>query len=136
MLRTARNHDRREASRRFALPDTGPSLTIQSQKDEADINVLVQRFGVTGGIPVSQRVPLDIDIDEVIDYKSAMDFMIGAQQSFNSLPAIVRAEFQNDPAAFLDFAEKEENLPKLREWGLAPKLAVAASEEPPAGGDS
>lgn len=119
-LRSARNYDANEASRVSGLACDDKSLAVQSQKAQSDINVIVKRFGLTGEIPVSQRVPITMDIDEVMDYRTCLDFVRRAQASFDSLPSAVRARFQNDAAAFCDFAEDAANLPQLREWGLAP----------------
>lgn len=62
-VRSAYNYDRRAASRRTAtdcsIVPEGDVVepTIQSAKDECDINVLVRRFGVTGVINGIQPPP-------------------------------------------------------------------------------
>lgn len=111
-----------------------PSLAIQSQKEEADINVIVERFGITGEVPVTSRVPfpVEVDLDEVLDYRTCMDALNRAQASFMSLPAKVRATFGNDPVAFAEYASDPQNLNKLREWGLAPKAPAEPSAPSPA----
>lgn len=120
------NYDVDKASVEAGLLCEDESKAVQSQRDDADINTIVRRFGLTGEIPVDKRIPLDVDIDEVMDYKSALDFIIAADKSFMSLPAQVRSSFANNPAAFVEFAGDPQNLPQLREWGLAP----AAAPEP------
>lgn len=126
--RATGNYDPDEASAESGLLCEDASLTIQSQREDADINVLVKRFGVTGELPMSQRVPLNLDVDEVLDYKICMDYVRAAQSSFLSLPADVRASFDNDAARFVAFAEDRKNLEKLREWGLAPKAGASEIE--------
>lgn len=115
-------YDADEASIEAGLACEDPTLTIQSQAAEADINTIVKRFNITGEIPVSRRepFPIDVDFDEPLDYRSLLDAQRRAVASFNSLPAQVRDTFAHDPQAFVDFATAPENLPKLREWGLAP----------------
>lgn len=108
-----------EVSEETGLRCEDKSLAIQSQKEDADINTIVRRFGVTGELPVSQRVPLQVDVDELLDYRQCMDFVRMADASFASLPAEVRNKFENNAAAFVAFASDRENLPQLREWGLA-----------------
>lgn len=131
-VRSARNYDRRAASKAAALYCADKSLAVQSQREAADINVIVKRFGVTGELPVSQRVPLILDIDEVIDYRTCMDYLLRARNSFDSLPARVRERFANDPGAFVTWAEDPANLEELRELGMAPKKAPEAPPAPPA----
>lgn len=116
--------------KRVALFCEDPSLTIQSQRDEADINKIVRDFGVTGRLPASARVPEYGDFTGISDYRSAVEAVRAAEDSFMELPSAVRSEFQNDPGAFADFCLDPSNLPKLREWGLAP--TPAAPPEKPA----
>lgn len=124
--RAAGLYDSDAVSDETALLCEDPSLAIQSQAEEADINVIVRRFGITGEIPISQRspFPLEVDFDEVLDYRTAMDAMLRARRSFESLPAEVRSRFASDPVRFADWAVDPENLPELRKLGLAPPAAV------------
>lgn len=97
-----------------------PSKAIQSQADEADINVIVRRFGITGQLPSVAVPPTYADFtDGVTDYREAMDLILAANRSFMALPAEVRKRFDNDAALFLDFAENPANLDELRKMGLA-----------------
>lgn len=118
--------------------DTGllckdPSLAIQSQAQDADINVIVERFKITGEVPVHQRhaFPIETDIDEVLDYRACMDAINAANRAFMDLPAKVRSTFSNDPIVFADFASDPKNLDQLREWGLAPPAPAPVLEAPP-----
>lgn len=95
------------------------SLTVQSQRDEADINVLVKRFGVTGVVPQSVRVPSFGDFTGVNDYRTALDALNLARDSFRQMPSDVRARFHNDPARFVLFCSDSKNLDEMRKLGLA-----------------
>lgn len=107
------------------------SLAEQSEKDDADINVLLKRFGVTGQLPAANSIPIVTNGDFVaaMDCQGAMDMIRRATESFMDLPAEVRQEFNHDPARFVNFCSdeknREHNLSKLREWGLAVDAAVA-----------
>jgi len=103
-----------------------PSLAVQSQKDEADINVIVRNFGVTGRIPTGVRLPQYGDFNGVDDYRSAIEAVRLAEASFLQVPAEIRAKFDNDPQLFAEFVLKRDNLEQLREWGLAPKPPAPA----------
>lgn len=137
-VRSPYNYDVVAAADECCVKDFGPKLTLDSQKEEADINVILKRFGITGQLPTGVRVPTYGDFTEVRDYKSAMDAIALANSSFMEMPADIRAEFQNDPQRFVEFCSDEKNLPRMREIGLAvPKPAEPASSgvqgaEPPA----
>jgi len=109
-----------------------PSLAIQSQKDEADINVIVKNFGVTGHLPQAAVLPEYGDFDQVDDYRSAVEAVRAAEAAFLTIPSGIRERFHHDPQAFSEFCLKPDNLPQLREWGLAPTPAAAPAE--PSGG--
>lgn len=100
----------------------GPSATRQEFVDECDVNRLMAQYERTGVWPLrpTGAEPRYLDLSDVPDFQSAMQLMIDAEAAFMSLPATVRRDFDNDAGKFVAFAEDGENLPKLREWGLAP----------------
>lgn len=107
----------------------GASMTIQSAKDEADINVLVRRFGVTGVISGVERPPPLTEFQDTFDFRSALDAINAARRSFMELSADTRARFLNDPARFVDFCSARDengelvNGDEMRKMGLAlPKV--------------
>lgn len=138
-LRTPFNYDMNEVSDETGLKCEDISLTVQSEKDDADINVLVERFGLTGTMPVLQRIPLNADFQPAITYHEAMEQIRAADEIFASLPAQTRAEFDNDPGKFLDFTSNEKNRDKMKEMGLLKEepptpqpVAVRVISDPPA----
>lgn len=119
--RSARLRGRVRPLDRFSI-----SLTVQSGKEEADINTLVKRFGLTGQLPQNIRVPLTGDFTDAFDFRTAMDAIRLAETSFAAMPADVRRRFANDPSLFVDFATELSsdgktlaNLDELRKLGLA-----------------
>lgn len=141
-LRSENNYDRDAVSLETAMvddQDAFPSKTIQSGKDEADINIILKRFGVTGQLPpMSQRMPEYGDFTGITDFHSAMTIVRQAQEAFMELPAEVRSRFGNDPGAFINFASDPENLPELRKMGLAKEAelvqdAARTADVPPGG---
>lgn len=116
------SYDRAAVSEMTGLKCEDPSMAIQSQKDEADINTIVRNFGVTGQLPAAVKLPAYGDyLEAVSDYRSAIEAVRAAEDAFAAIPSDIRARFHHDPGAFADFCVKPENLPQLREWGLAPK---------------
>ena len=113
-----------------ALVCEDPSLTVQSDSVDADINVIVARFGITGKMPENVRLPQYGDFDGVTSYLDAMLVMERADKEFMSLPAEVRAKFDNDPSVFHDIAANPENIDYLRELGLAKAKEVDILPEP------
>lgn len=95
------------------------SLTVQSDMEDADINVIVRRFGVTGEFIGGVRVPSYADYDEVFDFRSAQQALLDARDSFMELPAQVRARFNNDPQSFLEFVVDPANVDEAVALGLA-----------------
>lgn len=110
-------------------------MTRQEFAEECDINVLMARYQKSGLLPQDpSRRPIYGDFTDMASYQEAQNILIAADEAFAALPAVVRREFENDPARFLEFAEKPENLDRLREWGLAEPLdpALEPVEPPPA----
>lgn len=117
-----------------------PSLAQQQFKDDVDINVLLERFKVTGQLPQGVRVPVYGDFTGVTDFQSAQKAVLEAQDAFMQLPAQLRNRFNNSPQAFLEFCSDEANLPEMRKLGLAvaekqvaAPAAGSGTEPPPAG---
>lgn len=96
-----------------------PSMTRQEFSADANINTIMERFKKTGMLPVNVQQPRYMDLTSTPNLQTAMNTMIEAEKSFMTLPAKVRKEFDNNPVKFVEFATNPENLPKLREWGLA-----------------
>lgn len=108
------------------LTEWDPSMTKQSERQEADINFIVQRYQKTGVL--RHRDTYDGDYGEfaAIDYHEAMNAVTAAQQMFESLPSSIRTRFHNDPGEFVNFVEAPENREELVKMRLARPTA-----EPP-----
>lgn len=131
-VRSAYNYDTDLASYESGLDCVEPSMTQQSFKDECDINTILERFNITGQIPVSPIDPQYGDFSGVTDYQSALNAVMAAQAGFDQLPAVVRQRFANDPAAFVDFCLDESNREEMVKLGLIIEKAVEAVESPKA----
>jgi hypothetical protein len=71
--------------------------------------------------------PVYYDFTEMPDtLLGYMQLMEQADNAFMTLPASVRREFDNDAAAFVDFASDPSNLEQMRDWGLAPPAPTPA----------
>lgn len=132
-IRSANNYDTHAASLSHAKRPAGEMITDQSGKDDADINVLVRRFGVTALASDVPMPPALADFStQVFDFHSSMNQIRAAEESFAALPAAVRSRFSNDPHLFVNFCSEVTedgtlaNLDEMRKFGLAvpPKPAT------------
>lgn len=131
-LRTEFNYDMNEASLEAGLKCEDPSLAQQQFQEESDINVLVERFGLTGEMPASPTVPQYGDFTGITDFQSAMNAVLVAQSQFMELPAKVRSRFDNDPQKLLEFVSDDSNREEARVLGLLKDVPVVdASPEAP-----
>lgn len=117
-LRTGFNYDRDAASEEAGLFCSDVSLTKQEFKDDADINVIVRRFNVTGQLPVGVHAPVFQDFEGVFDFQSAMNVVAEAESSFLSMPADVRYRFHNNPQEFVAFCSDDRNRAEAMKLGL------------------
>lgn len=116
---------------RVAKKFNAPSLTEQYHRDEIDTSVLVRRWMNTGIPPTHQRRDGWYGIVPAIDFHTAKNTVMRAEQSFNELPARIRAQFNNDPQSFLAFAGDEENQEELLEiLGPPPENLDEEYEDP------
>lgn len=99
----------------------GPGRTIQSAKEECDVNTIMAKYMKTGQLPdMIKKNPQYGDFSDAVDYQTAVNTVLFADEQFGALPAKVRSRFENDPAAFLEFATNPANLPEMQKMGLAP----------------
>jgi len=113
--------------------------------DACDVNKIVSRFQRTGVLThLARGVPQFLDVSEVGDYRTALENARAAEKYFMSLPAKVRAKFDNDPLRYLEVLQdpkgqellegiarevfpKERRKREERSRVSDPKPAVAAS---------
>lgn len=138
-VRNPYNYDKDEVSNNTGLECKDPTLTQQHMKDECDINIIVERFGVTGQLPVSPLEPTYGDFSGVSDYHTALNKINSTMDEFMALPAKIRARFSHDPYELVNFLMDEANRSEAIELGLingeyVAKVAtnVAGSTETPA----
>lgn len=105
---------------------TMPSLTVQDEKEESDINYIVNKYadGQKGVFTLdlgdsSQYAFLQFgDATLPGDYSTALELVSGVHEEFYSLPAKVRAKFGHDPMNFIDQLNNPETLKYLQLEGL------------------
>ena len=127
LFKTPYNHDREAASlaSSTAFPEIGKA--IQSQKDQADINVIVNQFLKTGELPPVSISPQFMHLED-LDFMQAMDIVNEGRRSFEQLPEKVRKQFDHNPGMFLAYVDHCLQTGDLAELG---SLGLAVSREPP-----
>lgn len=135
-LRTGFDDTNDVVSKNTGLTCKDPSLTRQSEAEDADINTIVRRFNLTGQLPTNIRVPLQEDFVDALTFQEAHNAIINAQQSFMAMPAEVRQRFDHNPAAFVEFCSNADNLPEMRQLGLAVSAIEPQQEKPNAKGQT
>jgi len=114
----------------LSFPDNSPH-TRQEYKDECDINNIMLQYQVTGEFfHLNETAPQYMDCTGD-DFRAAMDYVAGAFSMFEELPSKIRTQFDNDPAAFLDFCSHEKNRPELAAMGLLSPEATEIFNNPP-----
>lgn len=127
VVRTPYNYDVDQASVASALCcEEGSSLTQQQFREECDINTLIERFGLGYSMPENFRMPTYGDFSGINDYHDACNLIAEAGEQFDSLPAAIRARFNNRPHELMDFLDQESNREEAVKLGL-----VAAPPAPP-----
>lgn len=101
--------------------DPEQDKTKQSFKDECDINHIMKRVNATGVLQ-HQALGQPRYIDATgWDFQTSMEIIANARSLFESLPAEIRLEFQNDPRRFLEFADNPANAARLAQMGVERK---------------
>lgn len=112
-----------------------PSLTEQHHQEYCSIQNIVNRS--------KQGLPYQINpsahyasLEDVPDYFEAQIAIAHARQTFDSIPASIRAHFNNDLGSYLDFVTDEANYDAIADLGLSnahlkPPEAVSTPPTPP-----
>lgn len=106
-IRQPRAYDARGVCKRSAVDCShGRNLVQQQFRDEADVNTIVRRFGLTPQSRPVERQGVYGDFTGITDYESAVAAIERARRSFGALPPDVRERYGNDPGRFLDEASQ------------------------------
>lgn len=111
-------------------PESGRTDSVNAEK--MDVNYIVRQAQKNGFMPEPQHPQTFMDVSAIDDFQTAQNQVIAAEEAFMTIPATIRAEFENNPGKFLEFALNPENEEAMRDMGLLnPLPPVAVSDEPP-----
>lgn len=112
---------RSNGTKRVATPKSEePSLTQQQFKKDCDVNNIIAKYKKTGSVThIRNRVEgVYADLTNIPSYDEALQQIIHANNTFNELPALVRARFANDPQQLINFLQDPENVEESIKLGL------------------
>lgn len=109
-----------------------PSMTQQHHAADADINVLVKRFGITDGAipPAAPDTQYYGDFTDAPSFREALDRIHTAREHFQELPANLRSRFHNDPTELFAWVTDPANADRAVELGLLAKTPVQPTDPP------
>jgi phage internal scaffolding protein len=127
-VRTPYNFDRDLLSLETGLECPEPTKTLQSCKDDCDLNLIVDRMIKTGEQLPMASIQDYGDFTGAEDYHTLMNKLIDAQDAFSMLDAPIRERFNNDPGRLIDFLNVETNREEAIKLGLInqPEIPSAA----------
>ena len=101
---------------------SGKSMTMQSFRDECDINNIIARYETTGFLVdpmvASRRTPSFGDFSKLPDYMEAQNIIAVVGEIFAALPARIREMFNNNAADYCAYITNPDNLDKALELDL------------------
>ncbi len=110
----------------------GESMAKQSFKAECDINTILKKYDKNGIITHLNKYNGQYgDVTEAVDYQTALNTVMAAEEAFMSLPAEIRTRFKNDPHEFLQFANEPTNGEEMVKMGLAHERRPAPEPDEP-----
>lgn len=122
---------------KVGVEPVGASRARESAKEECDINLIMKKFENNGVVAHRNKFNGQYaDVSGAVSYNEALDIVRRADVAFMTLPAKVRAQFGNDPQAFLSFVGDGRNRDKAVAMGLVKpepgvvKAAVGAAITP------
>lgn len=110
-----------------------PSLTQPQFQAECDVNNILARYKNVDLIPATRREPPifgDFSDPAIADYHQAVNVIQGVGDLMQTLPAKVRARFNNDPTQILAFVANKDNQAEAEELGLLRPDYVSPTKPP------
>lgn len=101
-----------------------PSMTEQQFKDDADVNIIMNRHlnNSYSYDPFVRQNGIYADVSEIPDLMNAMETVVTAQTMFDHLPSNIRSRFGNSPVELLDFLKDPKNTQEAIKLGLMEEI--------------
>lgn len=103
-------------------PDLNPVKTVQSERDEADINKIIAKFQKGQNmVRINSKEPFYGDVTGLDGLADAYMKIQEAEDLFMDYDASIREKFDNDPVKFVEFLENPENYEEALKLGVVQK---------------
>ena len=124
---------RENGTKRVSTVNDKPTRTQQQFRDKVNVNSIMAKYRKTGLIEHVRTNPgIYSDLTELPDYMTAMQTVINANRTFETIPANIRLRFQNDPAQLISFLSDPSNNDEALKLGLIiPQPALPKGAEIP-----
>ena len=111
-----------------AIEDGEEVRVEQHHKDAQNINNIVKSYAGDAELIEKNKEIIAFNMDDIPtnDFAEMQNILVAAKQAFESVPSHIRAQFEHDPAKYVDFVRNPDNAEKLVEMGLA----TAPEQEP------
>lgn len=120
---------RANGTKRVCTINDEPSRTQQQFREKVNVNSIMAKYRKTGLIDHVRANPgVYADLTKLPDYQTAMQTVITAQSTFESVPANIRLRFDNDPGKMIAFLDDQQNYDEAVKLGLV----IPKKPEPPA----
>lgn len=126
-FRTRFNHKKCGKSFNGGVGDYFRSRTKQSEKDGADLNLIVDRYMKTGQLPQASSpgaAPIfrSGDFTQFNDFQKNCDLVNAAREAFMQLPSSLRDRLGNNPANFESWINDPRNEKEAIKLGLKQRV--------------
>lgn len=112
---------------RLTQPVGERTRTLQSFKDECDVNFIVRQFAGGGQFThTSKAMPFFADVSEAGTLQESFTAVAEASEEFMGLTSDVRSAAGNDPVQFLRMLEDPDGRAILAEAGLVDRVEEPA----------
>lgn len=125
--------DAREEKERAAVaitctPEEG--MTQQHFAQDADINTIVKRFGITdhSQLPAVTDPRYFGDFTDAPSFREALHNLMDAQERFDNLPADIRHKFNHDPINLYEWINDPSNADEAANLGLLKRMEPTPEE--------
>lgn len=104
---------------RVATINEEPSRTQQQFRDQVNVNSIMAKYKKTGLIDhVRDNPGTYSDMTQIGSYQDALQKVINAQQTFETLPSNLRQKFGHDPQQLITFLSDDKNYDEAVQLGL------------------
>jgi len=106
--------------------------TEQAHADDCEIHRIMEKYNKTGLITHQKAYAGSyMNMAEAPDFAAAQQMIAAANQMFETVPATIRAKFQNRPEKFVEFMQDEANREEMASLGLPTDHLPAKEPDPP-----